>query len=53
MWNLEGMQVKGRYMDKIVVRGQVLSSRVAYGGEVHHTVKLDKGFTFVWWSSSA
>jgi hypothetical protein len=45
MWNLEGMQVKGRYMDEVVVRGQVLSSRVAYGGEVQHTVKLDKGFT--------
>jgi len=45
MWDLEGMQIKGRYMDEVVVRGRVIRSRVAYGGEVQHTVQLDKGFT--------
>jgi len=44
-WNLEGLRIKGRYLDSVNVSGLVKSSRVAYGGEVHHSVIIDKGFT--------
>ena len=40
MWNYEKMWITGYYMDK-PVSGIVESSRVAYGGEVKHTVVLD------------
>jgi hypothetical protein len=41
MWNLEGMQVVGMYMNDIAVSGTVDLSRVKYGGEVSHHVVLD------------
>ena len=41
MWNLENMSVTGLYMGEIAVSGVVELSRVAYGGEVVHTVVLD------------
>jgi hypothetical protein len=41
MWNLEGMQVVGMYMNDITVSGTVDLSRVKYGGEVSHHVVLD------------
>jgi len=44
-WDLEGLRIKGRYMDSVNVSGLVKSSRVAYGGEVHHSVTIDKGFS--------
>jgi hypothetical protein len=44
-WNLEGLRIKGRYMDSVNVTGLVKSSRVAYGGEVQHSVTIDKGFS--------
>jgi hypothetical protein len=44
-WNLEGLHIKGRYMDSVNVSGSVKLSRVAYGGEVRHYVVLDKGFS--------
>lgn len=48
MWNLEGMQVTGGYLEGTVeVTGRVTLSRVAYGGGVEHHVKLDEGFTAV------
>ena len=47
MWNLEGMQVWGTYLDLVEVSGRVTHSRVAYGGGVEHHVKIDNGFTAV------
>lgn len=41
-WNLEGLRVKGLYLDEIEVTGRVELSRVKYGGEVQHTVVLDQ-----------
>jgi hypothetical protein len=40
-WILEGMTVTGKYMSIIPVKGKVELSRVAYGGEVKHTLVLD------------
>jgi len=45
MWNLENMSVTGLYMGEIAVSGVVELSRVAYGGEVVHTVVLDTHIT--------
>ena len=45
MWNLENMSVTGLYMGEIAVSGVVELSRVAYGGEVVHTVVLDTPIT--------
>jgi len=51
MWNLEGMRVKGLYLSgDVPVSGKVTLSRVEYGGNVSHHVKLDKGFQ---WKSPA
>jgi len=51
MWNLEGMRVKGMYLSgDQPVSGTVTHSRVEYGGNVSHHVKLDKGFQ---WKNSA
>jgi len=44
-WNLEGEKVLGLYLDYVPVIGEVVESRVTYGGGVAHTVKLDIGFT--------
>ena len=44
MWNLTGMQVKGNYLGDIEVAGKVTLSRVEYGGNVSHHIKLDKAF---------
>ena len=41
MWNYEGMEVTGVYMDTFHVVGRVELSRVAYGGRVKHTVVLE------------
>jgi hypothetical protein len=41
-WNLEGLCVNGMYMGDIPVHGRVETSRVAYGGEVMHTLILNK-----------
>lgn len=40
MWNLEGKQVTGTYLDEFPVVGRVWLSRVAYGGIVQHHVTL-------------
>jgi len=48
MWNLENMQVTGKYMGSFPVAGRVELSRVAYGGDVKHTVVLDKPITLRW-----
>lgn len=40
-WNLEGLCVRGVYLDTFEVRGRVNLSRVKYGGEVSHHVTLD------------
>jgi hypothetical protein len=42
MWNYEGLVVSGQYLDSIPVRGRVELSRVKYGGEVCHTIKLEE-----------
>ena len=44
-WNLETMLVKANYMGEFPVTGRVELSRVAYGGEVKHTVVLDQPVT--------
>jgi len=43
-WNLEGKRINGIYMGLFVYSGLVLESRVKYGGQVQHTVKVDKPF---------
>ena len=45
MWNLQGMQVTGTYLNEAEVSGTVTLSRVAYGGGVEHHVKIDEGFS--------
>jgi hypothetical protein len=40
-WNLEGIPVKGVYLDEFPYTGVVTESRVKYGGRVQHMVKLD------------
>ena len=44
-WNLEGLPVKGKYLDLFPYTGVVTLSRVKYGGHVQHTVKLDTPIT--------
>jgi len=43
-WNLEGTRVEAIYLGDIEVAGLVTLSRVAYGGNVNHHVRLDKPF---------
>ena len=45
MWNLEGMQVTGTYLDEVEVSGTVTLSRACYGTRVEHHVKIDEGFS--------
>lgn len=46
-WNLEGMAVEGLYLSgDVKVKGVVTLSRVKYGGQVTHHVKLDEGFAW-------
>jgi hypothetical protein len=40
-WDLEGMQVTGKYMEEFVFTGIVRLSRVAYGGGIKHHIDLD------------
>lgn len=42
MWNYEGMTVTGKYLGEIMVTGKVELSRVAYGGDVKHTVVMEE-----------
>lgn len=46
-WNYEGLTVTGNYLD-FEVTGKVELSRVAYGGEVKHTVVLDEPICLPW-----
>lgn len=39
-WNLEGLCVEATYLEDYAVEGVVETSRVAYGGEVKHTIVL-------------
>lgn len=39
-WNLEGKRVIGHYINSYMVCGDVIESRVTYGGTVKHTIKL-------------
>lgn len=43
-WNLEGKRVNGLYLGLFPYSGLVLESRVKYGGDVQHTIKLDEPF---------
>ena len=47
-WNLEGHTVEGLYLGDYPVRGTVELSRVAFGGEVHHSVRLDRPLVLPW-----
>lgn len=42
MWHKEGQQVSGVYLQTYFVKGTVTESRIRYGGQVQHTVKLDQ-----------
>jgi hypothetical protein len=44
-WDYTGLRVTGKYMGEFAISGRVESSRVAYGGEVKHTVVLDAPIT--------
>jgi len=44
-WQLEGLPVKGTYLNEFPYTGVVTLSRVKYGGSVQHTVKLDTPIT--------
>jgi hypothetical protein len=41
-WNLEGMRVNATYLNEFAVSGVVELSRVAYGGNVNHHIRLDE-----------
>jgi hypothetical protein len=41
-WSLEGRRINGLYMGLFPYTGTVTESRVKYGGEVQHTVKIDE-----------
>lgn len=43
-WDLEGTRVEAVYLGDIDVSGEVVLSRVAYGGRVKHHVRLEKPF---------
>ena len=43
-WDLTGERINGLYMGLFPYVGTVESSRVKYGGEVQHTVKVDEPF---------
>jgi len=45
MWDLEGEYIEATYLDEYKVIGQVLNSRVKYGGGVQHRIKLVKPIT--------
>jgi hypothetical protein len=47
-WDLEGRRIRASYLIDMPVVGTVLSSRVKYGGEVQHTVKLDVPLAMRW-----
>jgi hypothetical protein len=47
MWNYEGLRVSGDYLG-FPVTGVVNLSRVAFGGDVHHTVVLDEQLQLPW-----
>lgn len=40
-WIREGQVVKAKYLDSYLVQGEIISSRVKYGGKVQHTLVLD------------
>lgn len=44
-WHLENLHVNAVYLDDRAVSGYVTNSRVAYGGRVNHTIKLDVPIT--------
>ena len=41
-WDLSGKKVRGTYMNEVDIQGVVESSRIKYGGDVIHYVKLDE-----------
>lgn len=43
-WNLEGKRINGIYLGLFPYTGTVTESRVKYGGEVQHTVRVDEPF---------
>ena len=44
-WDLTGKHIEAMYLGNIAISGVVSESRVAYGGRVKHTVKLDAPIT--------
>ena len=45
MWHLESFKVSAIYLDTFPVSGTVTLSRVKYGGDVCHHIKLDSPIT--------
>lgn len=43
-WNLESKRINGLYMGLFPYSGEVIESRVKYGGSVQHTVQVDEPF---------
>ena len=43
-WNLEGRRINGVYLGLWPFTGTVEESRVKYGGQVQHTVRVDEPF---------
>lgn len=41
-WHQAGKQITGKYMGIFPYSGQIVDSRVKYGGNVEHTVQLDE-----------
>jgi len=47
-WVLEGMHIRALYLGDYEVEGRVEMSRVAFGGQPHHTVVLDTPLKMPW-----
>lgn len=47
-WIREGQKVRAAYLSEYIITGTVLESRVKYGGEVAHTLLLDKPLELRW-----
>lgn len=46
-WHKEGETIRARYFDQLV-QGRVIASRVKYGGQVQHSVELDRAINLPW-----
>ena len=47
-WQREGQTVKALYLGTEQCAGEIVSSRVAYGGKVKHSLKLSSKLSLPW-----